>query len=155
MNQISSALAQAGVKLPPLMQRVWQVLRDSKLPRSAKTVSQLLNVKTQDVSSVLSSLMARKMVERQFQVLSLKTGFGTAKREVAHYVALGSTYELRPLPPAKKAPAPKPDVEQRFLRAPEAPVSPPPLQKPAPVDIENMTLSDARALYKRLQEFFG
>jgi hypothetical protein len=29
------------------------------------------------------------------------------------------------------------------------------LQKPAPVDIENMTLSEARALYKRLQEFFG
>ncbi len=138
MNQISSALAQAGIKMPPLNERVWNCLRDSKLPRTGKVISQMLNVKPADVSGVLSNMVKRGMVSVDYQPESVKVGRGYARREVGHYTAVGTHYELRPIPLKPAAVAP-------------VVVHP----TPVTVDIEKMTLSEAHILYKRLKEFFA
>jgi len=74
----------------------------------------------------------------------------TINRQIAQYSTVGQKYELLPVVPRPKAAPPaKPDVEQRFLRSPPQPVT------PVAIDIEKMTLAQAHALYKRLQEFFS
>lgn len=146
MNQISSALAQAGVKLPPLTRRIWQLLHDSKLPRSAACLASMLHVPRGNVSSAINSMYSRGMVAlARHELTRIKGPRGTSiKRLVAQWAAVGQEYELlRALPTTKAKPPTPVDVEQRFLR-------------PAPpLDIEKMTLSEAHTLYKRLREFFA
>ena len=143
MNQISSALAQAGVKLPPLTQRVWQVLHDQKVPRTGKVLASMLNLPQSEVASALSKLHSRGMVAIARHERTRCTGpKGTAShRLVAQYAALGNEYELLPVLPTTKAEPAKPVVVVHST--------------PATIDIGKMTLSEAHALYKRLQEFFS
>ena len=151
MNQISSALAQAGVKLPPLLQRVWQLLHDQKSPRSAKVLASMLNMPQSYVSSALNKLESRGMVAvLRHELTRCKGPRGiVTNRLVAQYATLGVKYELLPvLPTTKLAPQPQlqPDIEQRFLRPQPAIID---------IDIEKMTLAEAHALYMRLREFFA
>lgn len=148
MNQISSALAQAGVKLPPLTQRIWQLLHDSKLPRSATCLASMLNVPRGNVSSTINSMYSRGMVAlARHELTRIKGPRGTSiNRPIAHWAAVGQEYELLPVLPTTKAKLPATvDVEQQPVRTAE----------PFELDIEKMPLSKAFALYKRLQEFFG
>lgn len=152
MNTISTALTQAGVKLPPLRKRVWQVLHDSKIPRSSKAISEIINAPHNDVASALSGMCSRGMVivshKERVRIKGPKNS--TINRQIAQYSTVGQKYELLPVVPRPKAAPPaKPDVEQRFLRSPPQPVT------PVAIDIEKMTLAQAHALYKRLQEFFS
>jgi len=146
MNQISSALAQAGVKLPPLTRRVWQLLHDSKLPRSAACVASILHEPPGNVSSAINTMYSRGMIAlARHELTRIKGPHGTStNRLIAQWATVGQEYELMPVLPTTKAKPPTPvDVEQRFLR----PAS--------PLDIEKMTLSEAHTLYKRLREFFA
>ena len=145
MNKISTALAQAGVKLPPLTQRIWQLLHDSKLPRSATCLASMLNVPRGNVSSTINTMYSRGMIAlARHELTRVKGPRGTnSNRLVAQWAAVGQEYELLPVLPTTKA---KPDVEQQ-----PAPVDVEQLE----LDIEKMPLSKAFALYKRLQEFFG
>ena len=148
MNQISSALAQAGVKLPPLTQRIWQLLHDSKLPRSATCLASMLHVPRGNVSSTINTMYSRGMVAlARHELTRVKGPRGTnSNRLVAQWAAVGQEYELLPFLPTTKAKLPAPvDVEQQPVRTAE----------PFELDIEKMPLSKAFALYKRLQEFFG
>ena len=144
MNQISSALAQAGVKLPPLTQRIWQLLHDSKLPRSATCLASMLNVPRGNVSSTINTMYSRGMVAlARHELTRVKGPRGTnSNRLVAQWAAVGQEYELLPVLPTTKA---KPDVEQQPVQTVDK----------LELDIEKMPLSKAFALYKRLQEFFG
>lgn len=160
MNQISSALAQAGVKLPPLLRRVWQLLHDQKSPRSAKVLASILNLPQSHVSSALNKLESRGMVAIARHELTRCKGprGAVSNRLVAQYEAVGHEYELLPVLPTIKLTQPpqpvvdieqrflrqQPDIEQRFLRP-----------QPATIDIEKMTLGEAHVLYKQLKEFFG
>lgn len=149
MNQISSALAQAGVKIPPLLQRVWQLLHDQKSPRSAKVLASILNLPQPYVSSALSKLESRGMVViARHELTRCKGPRGiVTNRLVAQYEAVGHEYELLPVLPTIKLaqpPQPQPDIEHRFLRP-----------QPTTIDIEKMTLAEAHALYMRLREFFA
>ena len=165
MNQISSALAQAGVKLPPLLQRVWQLLHDQKMPRSGKVLASMLNLPQAYVSSALNKLESRGMVAiARHELTRCKGPRGSVtNRLVAQYEAIGQEYELLPVLPTIKLTQqtqPAVDIEQRFLRRQTQPVVDIEQRflrqqtQPA-VDIEKMTLAEAHALYKRLQEFFG
>ena len=144
MNQISSALAQAGVKLPPLTQRIWQLLHDSKLPRSATCLASMLHVPRGNVSSTINTMYSRGMVAlARHELTRVKGPRGTnSNRLVAQWAAVGQEYELLPVLPTTKA---KPDVEQQPVQTVDK----------LELDIEKMPLSKAFALYKRLQEFFG
>ena len=139
MNQISSMLAKAGVRLPPLTQRIWQLLHDSKLPRSAKVIANMLNVPSSHVASSVRNLYSRGMIAlASHEVTHVKGPRGSnTKRLVAQWASVGQEYELLSvLPTTKLQPAPS-------------------LPQPIPFDIEKMTLAEAHALYKRLQEFFS
>ena len=148
MNKISAALTQAGVKLPPLTQRIWQLLHDSKLPRSATCLASMLHVPRGNVSSTINTMYSRGMVAlARHELTRVKGPRGTnSNRLVAQWAAVGQEYELLPFLPTTKAKLPAPvDVEQQPVRTAE----------PFELDIEKMPLSKAFALYKRLQEFFG
>ena len=144
MNKISTALAQAGVKLPPLTQRIWQLLHDSKLPRSATCLASMLHVPRGNVSSTINTMYSRGMVAlARHELTRVKGPRGTnSNRLVAQWAAVGQEYELLPVLPTTKA---KPDVEQQPVQTVDK----------LELDIEKMPLSKAFALYKRLQEFFG
>ena len=151
MNQISSALAKAGVKIPPLLQRVWQVLHDQKGPRSAKALASMLNLPQSRLSSALSKLKSRGMVAVLRRDLTRCKGSRGAviTRLVAQYGTLGTEYELLPVLPTTKAEPAKAELELR--------VDPLEFQavRPATIDIEKMTLAEAHDLYRRLKEFFA
>ena len=153
MNQISSALAQAGVKLPSLMRRVWQVLHDSKMPRSATCVANILHEPRNSVASAVNSMHSRGMVALARHELTRVKGphNSTKNRLIAQWAAVGQEYELLPVSPTTKAePIAKADVEQRFFRP-----APPWAAEQFELDIEKMTLAQAHTLYKRLREFFA
>ena len=141
MNQISSMLAQAGVRLPPLTQRIWQLLHDSKLPRSAKVIANMLNVPPSHVAPSVRNLYSRGMIAlASHEATYVKGPRGSnTKRPIAQWAAVGQEYELLPVLPTTKL----------------QPAAAPTLPKPIPFDIEKMTLAEAHALYKRLQEFFS
>ena len=144
MNQISSALAQAGVKLPPLTRRVWQVLHDSKIPRSATCVASMLHVPSGNVSSAINSMYSRGMIALARHELTRVNGphGSTKNRLIAQWAAVGQEYELLPVLPTTKA---KPDVEQQPVQTVDE----------LELDIKKMTLAQAHTLYKQLREFFG
>ena len=148
MNQISSALAQAGIKLPPLTRRIWQLLHDSKLPRSAACLASMLHVPRGNVSSAINSMYSRGMIAlARHEPTRIKGPRGTSiNRSIAQWAAVGQDYELlQVLPTTKAKPPASVEVEQQPQRAVEQ----------FELDIEKMPLSKAFDLYKRLQEFFG
>lgn len=148
MNQISSALAQAGVKLPPLTRRVWQLLHDSKLPRSAACVASILHEPPGNVSSAINTMYSRGMIAlARHELTRIKGPRGTStNRLVAQWATVGQEYELLRVLPTTKAKPPAPvEVKQQPVRTVEQ----------FELDVEKMPLSKAFALYKRLQEFFG
>ena len=151
MNQISSALAQAGVKLPPLTQRIWQLLHDSKLPRSAACLASMLHVPRGNVSSAINSMYSRGMVTlARHELTRIKGPRSTSiNRLVAQWAAVGQEYELlRALPTTKVERAANPYLVNAKLLGHSTP-------QPATINIEKMTLSEAHTLYKQLREFFG
>lgn len=154
MNQISSALAQAGVKLPPLTQRVWQVLYDSKIPRSATCLASMLRVPSGNVSSAINSMYSRGMIAlARHELTRLKGPRGTSiNRLIAHWAAVGQEYELLPVLPTTKA---EPAANPYLVNATNAKLLGHSTPQPATINIEKMTLSEAHTLYKQLREFFG
>jgi len=151
MNQISSALAQAGVKLPSLMRRVWQVLHDSKIPRSATCVANILHEPRNSVASAVNSMYSRGMVALARHELTRVKGphNSTKNRLIAQWAAVGQEYELLPVSPTTKA---EPAVNPYLVNAKLPEHSTP---QPATINIEKMTLSEAHTLYKQLREFFA
>lgn len=156
MNKISTALAQAGVKLPPLTQRIWQLLHDSKLPRSATCLASMLHVPRGNVSSTINTMYSRGMVAlARHELTRVKGPRGTnSNRLVAQWAAVGQEYELLPVLPTTKAKPitkagpiakAKPDVKQQPVQTVDE----------LELDIEKMTLAQAHTLYKRLREFFA
>ena len=151
MNQISSALAQAGVKLPSLMRRVWQVLHDSKIPRSATCVANILHEPRNNVASTMNAMYSRGMIAlARHEMTRVKGPRGTnSNRLVAQWAAVGQKYELLPVLPTTKAePTANPYLVNAKLPEHLTPQT-------ATIDIEKMTLAQAHTLYKQLQKFFG
>ena len=154
MNQISSALAQAGVKLPPLTRRIWQLLRDSKLPRSAACLASMLNEPPGNVSSAINTMYSRGMIALVRHELTRVKGphDSTKNRLIAQWAAVGQEYELLPVLPTTKA---EPAANPYLVNATNAKLLGHSTPQPATINIEKMTLSEAHTLYKQLREFFG
>ena len=119
MTNMEHAMKQAGVKLP-LMHRAWLMVKDHPGITSPR-VATMLKAKPADVSSTMSQLRRRKMVDFKMETVKGRMGIGTGTREVYTYSvpARMKEYELLPLavPRAKKltaaeapAPSPAPDA---------------------------------------------
>lgn len=113
MTSMEHAMKQAGVKLP-LMHRAWLMVKDHPGITSQR-VANFLKAKPADVSSTMSQLRRRKMVDSKVQATKCVMGKGTGIRAVYTYTvpARMKEYELLPLavPKSKvKGPAPAPAV---------------------------------------------
>lgn len=154
---MTNALISAGVPLPTQRERLWRLVKDSP-GRTAKSVALQSGEPHNSTSSILSGMVARGMLQEKLLPLRVKAGRGTAVRKVTHYWALGSTYELLPPPrkEGKKAatlalvPAPTAPSAQACAAAP-APAPPPDMT----LDIEHLTIGEARSLYLKLKGMFA
>lgn len=139
-------MKKAGVKLP-LMQRAWLMTKDH--PGSTATrIAQLLKAKPADVSSTMSQLRRRQMVEVKEETIRTRIGVNMGNRVMLTYTvpARMKEYEILPLviapkhkvklvpgkpakaePPAPSpapaaAPAPAPDAFINALRQGHTPM---------------------------------
>ena len=120
MTNMEQAMKKAGVKLP-LMHRAWLMVKDHPGATSPR-IAQLLKAKEADVSSTMSQLRRRKMVDFKMETVKGRMGIGTGTREVYTYSvpARMKEYELLPLAvpkskvkgpaPAGPTPSPAPDA---------------------------------------------
>lgn len=119
------------------MQRVWEWLKD----HPGKTAKDLTaEFKLKSVTSLLAQMGHRKMLTMELRPYH-KTG-----RNVGHYYVASNmqAYELLPLVKPKK------QVVEQLQEDPQ-----PAASQDTEIDIENMTLSEARKLYMRLHSYFG
>jgi len=133
MTDMQTALKAAGLKKTPLNRRVWQMLKDSKNAHTCGELTHILHESSNLVSQSLLDLYKRRMVTRE------KRFNKHSRAAVYEYTANGSVYELL----SKKNP------ESSSLQSE-------PIVLPANrIDVNTLTLQEARALYKQLKEYFA
>ena len=139
MNQISSALAAAGVKLPSAQQRIWNYVKDHP-DVTARRVQQELPVAS--VSSLMSQMVDRGLLRAEKKPLRLFSGKGYIVKRVAHFYALGESYD----PKSARKPANLPTT----VCAP-AQVG----HRQATSVVDGLTVAQARELWQILDRMFG
>ena len=170
MNAMVQALKDAGIKTPPQTQRIWQWLKDndrSGQGKPASDISLALGVPMSNVSTLLSDMVNRKMISYVDHV-SLRH----KSRKLRYYKAVGHTYELLPRPKAVRTEAVKADLNRLLRDKLDAmPIAgkvehheAAPMQREQmnnqvlmlrrPVNIDNMTIGEARELYTKLKGMF-
>jgi DNA-binding transcriptional MocR family regulator len=147
MTAMKLALQESGLELPSLRKRCWLWLKDHP-GKTAKDVATALNVKLLTVYQALFNLEKRGMVESKTEHRA------DYRRGAKTYTVLGGPdYESPPLP-KKPRPAPvaefhSPEFKSQLEKFEKQLAAPRPK-----VDIELLTLAEARDLYNRLREFF-
>ena len=151
MNDITTALKTAGVKLPSQMKRVWTYIKDH--PNSTRdTLIKALKLPSGGVSSLLSQMVNRKMVNRKKERrICTRAGVSKPLTVWVYHTDLVA-YEV--LPAFEKITGKK-----KVTLAPESVIHLTP-KEPAPAllttwNIPDMKLSDARDLYLELKKYFG
>lgn len=139
-----------------MMERVWRIVADHPCVTS-KSVAQIMGEEHSEVSSHLSAMVKRGMIRSEMIPIKVRCGNGFTDRRVHHYTACIKQYELLPLK-KKSARNPKPlsvtPLQQIKDSIPRAELTP--LTRVTPgFDIEQLTLSEARALYQKLHVLFG
>lgn len=156
MSQVVTALKEAGIKLPPLKKRIWLWLKDHP-GKSAREVALALNVPREiDVYGDLTDMFKRGMVNVVIDKRHTKKGIGLVR---TYTVVDVSKYELKPLGrPGTKTEIPVPTAlpeitAQQLSRQLEEFTRQ--VQAPRPrIDVDLLTVAEARDLYNRLREFF-
>lgn len=140
MTTMTDALKKVGVTVPH-NKRVWNWLKDHP-GKTVKEISAALNIPTAVLYTVVGDMVNRKMLEVGKEHLIRKIGaFGPHK--INTYRVVGKEFELLPVPKRKR-------VET---------VTPPPVKiepvKSKKIDVDNMSVSEARELYDQLKKIFG
>ena len=150
MNTMTIALKNAGLTVP-VNKRVWLWLKD----HPSKTVLEIKNglgeASDKPIYNAMHDLAARGMVSVT-KVKPLRHANEPGPSLVNKYTTLGSEFELLP---KRKTP---PTVVAKHVASTPTPVTQKEPEKVVgkfAINIENMTLADARALYLQLKEFFG
>lgn len=155
MNAITTALAEAGVTLPSIYERIWRYFKDH--PRSTSLAcTQVLKLSRANVSSYISEMETRRMLRSESLDLRVKGARGVFHtRKVKHYSVNINEFEMLPKPhraasaarKVAKKPAPKP------VLAPAAPTLP--TEWNAEAVVRALTPRQARAVYDQLKEIFA
>jgi len=138
--------------LPPLNKRIWLWLKDHPNKTAREVASALGELRSGHVSNAMHDLLVRDMVSVSIvnaSVYSRSLKPKPGSKFVGVYAALGREFELLP-----KRKTQSTVVAKHVANTPVPPEPEKPVAKFA-INIENMTLSEARALYFKLQEFFG
>lgn len=148
MNDITTALATAGVKLPTKLERTWNLLKEEG-PKDYRQVQRALNIPEGSASSTLNDLVMRDMATMSRPLMP--AGRGKAR---AVYTAKGRVYALLPRKTsvhAQKVAA----VKQAALVTPAAAEPLPPKEFNAQEHVDALTLKQAKAVYEALKEVFA
>jgi len=150
MNSIPVALKVAGVRLPSVISRVWRYINDHPGCTVSKIAAEM-NLPKDHISPLVCDLYNRKMIAREFVLTPGKKRNGHSfLRQVSSYRTCIKTYELLPRPVKETTRSSKPTSR------PLAPtvVTAVPSVKPK-INVDNLTLSEARELYTQLKDYFG
>lgn len=147
MNSLPQALKAAGVKLPPIKQRIWLWLKDHP-HKTARDLSVVMHLPVAQVCAQMLKMKQRGMVTARLEP-ARRPGMG---RRSFEYAAVGTTYELKHV---SAGPTPNPTIHPG--KGPSGPV----------VDVTNSTvhlttvkvpdmpLARAYALYQELKGYFA
>lgn len=148
MNTMTAAIKSAGLAVP-INKRVWLWLKDHPNKTAGEIACALGIAREANVPGTLNDLASRGMVVSTIVPRAHNVRRGPAL--VKAYSTRGAEFEL--LPRRKKTPT-----------APAKHFADTPVPKPAPepekvvgkfaINVENMTLRDAKALYMQLKEIF-
>jgi len=140
---ITEAAPEFELKHGQRLKDVWEGLKANPDMTSVELARKLTHLPFNGVSSALSRLYFRNMV----------TIVGKRKRAAIYRVAMDE-YELRPLNPKLTNTAAM-DLEDGYV-AP-TPVEQPTIieTKPVVIDVDSLTVKQAREMYKQLQGLFG
>lgn len=136
MNSIANAMKEAGVAVPPLSQRLWLWIKDHPKATSREIETQF----KEGVSPRLADMEKRQMLSSSEVPNPSRKG----KRTLKGYTVTQDEYDLLPIP--KK--------EAMTTRVP-APKSAHAIVPQTKINIEALTIAEARALYAQLQKMFG
>ena len=100
MTIIAEKLKAAGVKIPSMQERVWRLLRDNPGGLTSARATDIMGVAVTSgsVSSLLSQMEARKMVQSKFEKRRTNGPHGAYERNVKVYYTTMREYELLPMP---------------------------------------------------------
>lgn len=145
-NQMTVALKEAGVKLPTQQEQQWRIVKDQPGSTCKEIAGRARHLNPSSVSSQLNQMVARGMMYTKPCDRTGRKGNSKARR----YFTDQDTYASLPF-------TKKPAVV-RDLR----PAAPPPTgyepiaAKPAHhIDLDSMTVAQARGLYQQLHKMFG
>ena len=141
MNQLTNALITAGIKVPCVKERLWRVIKEEPGLTQSQLAKRLTNIPMGTISSQLHDMEARGMV----YVVGTK-GHGPSGKAKAFHTDM-ETYQRLPRP------------EKNGKKAATAQAEPPAETKRQPVevsiDLDSLTIREAKALYLKLKEMFA
>lgn len=157
MATIVRQLKEAGVAVPPLIQRVWQWVKDNGKHTSTE-VALAINAPKNNVSSTLGILCDRGMMTRvreHSKALGHDVTYYTAASKLKKYELLSLTQEARDRPKRKSAKAEVAAGRQStFTQAGTANLVPVEVTPP-PNLLDTMNVRQAYALYQELYAMFN
>lgn len=162
MTTMTRALASAGVTLPSLKQRIWTWLRDNGQPKSTKQIGLALGVPHPRTSQECGVMAGRGMLVHTTEPYRIA---GRRGHQVGSlYAAAGKEYELLSPSLAQREKVKAAQTKSAGRHTPtresseclEMPHSPGENQAPEvePINLDDMTLRELRALYLRLRPMF-
>lgn len=135
MNSIANAMKEAGVDVPPLIRRLWLWIKDHPKATAREIEDQFKEI----VTPRLADMEARQMLRSEPVPNPSRKG----KRTLKGYTVTQTEYDLLPLskkePMTTKVPAIVP------VQVPLA---------PGKINLDLLTIGEARELYRQLQAFF-
>ena len=152
MNSMTEAFIRAGAKAPTIAERLWRIIKDEPGLTANQLQKRMPAIKVGSISSQLHLMETRGMV----YVKGTK-GQGPKGTAKAYYTDM-ERYERLPVPKPSKAPVKEPAVP------PIAPVKHPdpflfdlcsPRGSTFALDLDNLTIREARELYLKLKEMFA
>jgi len=150
MTSLQLALAEKlGAKKPTQMETIWRCVKEMQ-PVNYRDVTKRTNLPTSSVSSILCDMAKRGMVYTRGGPGKGPTG------TVNEYMTDMQSYKLLPTPkpgyvqpaPVRKEPQPEADKQTTSPNVPRVIIR-------KVVNLDDLTIGEAKALYRQLKEMFG
>lgn len=146
-NQMTQAFTQAGIKPLPVMHQLWNIIKEQQGSTFKQLKTRASHINQGTIASTLNDMEKRGMTYSR--PADIRT-----PRKKAYFTDM-ERYELLPRPNAVKQLKGKPttgSLDEPVKKSEWTPVVPAPL---AQINIDQMTVAEARNLYQQLHKMFG
>lgn len=147
-NQMTVALKEAGVKLPTQQEQLWRIVKDQPGSTYKEIAGRARHLNPSSISSQLNQMVARGMM---YTKLCDRTG-RKGNTEARRYFTDQDTYASLPF---TKKPAVVRDPRPAALTPPPTGYEPIAAKPAHHIDLDSMTVAQARGLYQQLHKMFG